>query len=222
MAELLIVQQQPDDARRQLSQLAASHPEDPRALHAMGALLEAEGKPHEALAWFQRAALLAPDNQEYRLSCQSVGGRSSTRAAAQTQAKGPQKNGLASKCAEPHETEANGTGPTHGPSSAPDVTDAEFAIAADHEETPPAVSGGNAARLVSAPTSPLRRAAPTTKLRKRPCRRSSPARIRPRRRSCLSMAKPHWPRGPGETHEVISVGLAGRRRRTRASRSQRP
>ncbi len=70
LAELMILEQQPEQASAQLKQILARHPQHPGALHAMGSLLEAEGKPQEALAYFQEASRLAPDNQEYKISCQ--------------------------------------------------------------------------------------------------------------------------------------------------------
>lgn len=75
LAELMILEQQPDQASAQLKQILARHPQHPGALHAMGSLLEAEGKPQEALAYFHEASRLAPDNQEYKLSCQTSGQR---------------------------------------------------------------------------------------------------------------------------------------------------
>ena len=75
LAELLLVEQQPEQARKQLQQVLAQHPNDAEALHAMGLLLEAEEKPAEAHAYFVRASQAAPENAEYRLSCQAAAER---------------------------------------------------------------------------------------------------------------------------------------------------
>jgi Tfp pilus assembly protein PilF len=156
MAEVLIVQQQPDHARRQLAQLAASHPQDPRAMHAMGALLEAEEKPQEALVWFQRAARLAPDNQEYKLSCQALGTRSPNRVARRAQATEPRPKASELKLAEPKGAGAT-TKAAEAPIATASRTEAEFGGIAEQEDEPPtpAVSKANAARLVSARGAPL-------------------------------------------------------------------
>jgi len=68
MAELLLVEQQPDQAQEQLKHVLARHPGNAEALHAMGLLLEAENKLPEAHVYFQQAAQAAPGNHEYRLS----------------------------------------------------------------------------------------------------------------------------------------------------------
>jgi Tfp pilus assembly protein PilF len=68
MAELLLVEQQPDQAQEQLKHVLARHPDDAETLHAMGLLLEAENKLAEAEVYFQRASQAAPGNHEYRLS----------------------------------------------------------------------------------------------------------------------------------------------------------
>ena len=76
LAELLLVEQHPDEARRCLEQVLLHHPNDAEALDAMGLLLEAEDKPAEAHAYFVRASQAAPENAEYRLSCQAAAERS--------------------------------------------------------------------------------------------------------------------------------------------------
>lgn len=68
MAELLLVEQQPDQAQEQLKHVLARHPDDAEALHAMGLLLEAQNKLPEAQVYFRRASQAAPGKHEYRLS----------------------------------------------------------------------------------------------------------------------------------------------------------
>lgn len=133
MAEVLILQQQPEEARRQLEQLVSRHPQDPRVLHAMGSLLEAEEKPQEALSYFERASRLAPDNHEYRISCQTAGA-------------GPASNLVRQTPAAPRGESA---GSTESSASSSRRTSADFAVATDREEDDPAVAG-NGALLASA------------------------------------------------------------------------
>ncbi len=134
MAELLIVEQQPDEARRQLEQLVSRQPNDPRVLHAIGSLLEAEDKPQEALSYFRRASRLAPDNQEYRISCQTVGQRLPARLADGSPTKQPAMPAKMS----------------NGSLNAPRHADVELAVAADQDKTPAAESPKAEAALVSA------------------------------------------------------------------------
>src|SRR6185295_11577342 len=68
MAELLLSEQQPEAAIAQLQQVLADNPSDPRAHHAMGLALEAEGQTDEAIESFKRAGELAPKNELYALS----------------------------------------------------------------------------------------------------------------------------------------------------------
>jgi tetratricopeptide (TPR) repeat protein len=75
MAELLLVEEQPEEAREQLKRVLAANPNDAEALHAMGLLLEAGDKLAEAQAFFDRAAQAAPHNHEFRMSRDAVAKR---------------------------------------------------------------------------------------------------------------------------------------------------
>jgi Flp pilus assembly protein TadD len=72
MAELLLVEQQTEQAREQLKQVLAHHPDDGEALHAMGLLLDAENRPAEAQVYYRQAAKAAPNNREYQISCEAA------------------------------------------------------------------------------------------------------------------------------------------------------
>ncbi len=155
MAELLIVQQQPDhcaaSACATCGQSASGYPRDARH----GGVAGGGGKAARSVGLVSARARLAPDNQEYKLSCQASARRSSDRVAVQSATTGT----------EPKRADATPK-PAEAPIATASRTDAEFAVVADHEPTPPAVSNANAARLVSGAAGSLQRTTPASRRRK--------------------------------------------------------
>lgn len=68
LAELMLLEDNPAAAMSQVKKTLDEHPENARAQHIMGLLLEAQGQPTEAQAFFARAVELDPKNEVYTLS----------------------------------------------------------------------------------------------------------------------------------------------------------
>ena len=74
MAELHLMDQQYEEAQAQVRQVLDVHPDDAEAQHTMGYLLDSSGQSTAALAHYQEAAELAPDNEMYRVSYETARG----------------------------------------------------------------------------------------------------------------------------------------------------
>ena len=72
LADLMLFEQQPDQAIQQLKQTLAENPSNARAQHTMGLVLEANGQTDEALPYFQRATELEQTNELFALSYQTA------------------------------------------------------------------------------------------------------------------------------------------------------
>ncbi len=81
LAEVLLSEDEFDVARGHVEQVLAAKPKDAASQHMMGLLLEAQCQDTEALAYYQRAAELAPDNEQYVLSYRIAAGESPVRLA---------------------------------------------------------------------------------------------------------------------------------------------
>ncbi len=74
LAEVLLSDQQLDAAEEQFRKAAELQPNDARIEHGLGPALEAQGRSAEAIAQFQRALELAPQDELYLLSLQTAQG----------------------------------------------------------------------------------------------------------------------------------------------------
>ena len=72
LTQVLLSEEKFDQARASLEPILAERPADARVQHTMGLLMEMQGKSEEALACYQRAAELEPENEEYALACRPV------------------------------------------------------------------------------------------------------------------------------------------------------
>jgi predicted Zn-dependent protease len=68
LAELMLLEDNPAAAMSRVKQTLEEHPENARAQHTMGLLLDAQGQTVEAQAYFQKAIELDPKNEVYTLS----------------------------------------------------------------------------------------------------------------------------------------------------------
>jgi predicted Zn-dependent protease len=74
LAELLLSEEEYDSARRHLELAIAQRPDHARSQHMMGLLLEATEQDAEAIVYYQRAAELEPQNEQYAQSCRTSAG----------------------------------------------------------------------------------------------------------------------------------------------------
>jgi len=72
LAEVLLTDNRASEALPVLEPAAAAHPENPGVQHMMGLVLDANGHPGEALAYYRRAVELEPDDEVYAASYQAV------------------------------------------------------------------------------------------------------------------------------------------------------
>ena len=78
LAELYLAEGRIPDAFDQAERALHNHPDDARAQYTMGLLLDATGRPADALNCYQRAATLEPESEVYAVSCRTAlepGGR---------------------------------------------------------------------------------------------------------------------------------------------------
>ena len=71
LADLWVAQERTEEAEEQLRLILQSDAAHAQAHHSLGLLLDVTGRSEEAAGHFRRALELAPDNEVYRLSCQS-------------------------------------------------------------------------------------------------------------------------------------------------------
>lgn len=76
-ADLLVDQQDLEGAAKQLREILSAHPDDARAEHALGVVLDAQGRGEDARQHYARAAEMDPQNETYRLSCRLAAGADS-------------------------------------------------------------------------------------------------------------------------------------------------
>jgi tetratricopeptide (TPR) repeat protein len=74
LAELLLSEEEYDSARKHLEMAIAERPDHARSQHMMGLLLEATDEEAEAIVYYQRAAELEPQNEQYAQSCRDSAG----------------------------------------------------------------------------------------------------------------------------------------------------
>ncbi|MBI3836511.1 MAG: tetratricopeptide repeat protein [Planctomycetia bacterium] len=74
LAELLLSEEEYESARKHLELAIALRPDDARLQHMMGLLLEATEQEADALTFYQRAAELEPQNEQYSQSCRASTG----------------------------------------------------------------------------------------------------------------------------------------------------
>ncbi len=67
-AEWCLLQELPDHAIENITHLCRANPEDARACHTLGMLLAATGRVEEAVAMYQQAAQLQPDDALYQFT----------------------------------------------------------------------------------------------------------------------------------------------------------
>ncbi len=65
LAEVLLLTGRHPEAFTQVEHALRDHPADPRVQHAMAVLLDASGRPEEARTFYDRAAELSPEFQQY-------------------------------------------------------------------------------------------------------------------------------------------------------------
>ncbi len=75
LAEWCLLSGRPEDATSRIAQLCRDHPHDAKAFHTLGTLLAATGRDRDALALFERAASLAPDDKMYQYAVKAASGR---------------------------------------------------------------------------------------------------------------------------------------------------
>ena len=66
LAEWCLLNDRPEQATSRVAQLCRESPDDARAFHTLGMLLTAAGRDRDALALYERAARLAPDDAIYQ------------------------------------------------------------------------------------------------------------------------------------------------------------
>lgn len=75
-AEWCLLANRPQEATSRIAQLCREQPNDARAFHTLGTLLAASGRDRDALALYERAAQLAPDDSMYHYTVDAASGRS--------------------------------------------------------------------------------------------------------------------------------------------------
>jgi tetratricopeptide (TPR) repeat protein len=72
MAEVCLADHRPQAAYEQVQQALAAHPHDAQVQYTTGLVLDATGQGDPALAYYERAAELEPDNEVYALGYQTA------------------------------------------------------------------------------------------------------------------------------------------------------
>jgi tetratricopeptide (TPR) repeat protein len=72
LADMLLEEKKPAEAIEHLQNVLEKDPLDAQAQHAMGLALDTKGDEHGALAYYERAAVLEPENEVYRSSHQAA------------------------------------------------------------------------------------------------------------------------------------------------------
>ncbi|MDA7980130.1 MAG: hypothetical protein MPJ50_15295, partial [Pirellulales bacterium] len=72
LAQLEILERQPQVIQAPLAQFCNQNPQDPSAQHMLGLVCESLGKKQAALARYQTAVKLAPDNLAYQASVDGI------------------------------------------------------------------------------------------------------------------------------------------------------
>ena len=73
MADVLMSTQQPLAALVQVQEALKYHADNPDVQYAMGLTLDLNGRPDEALAYYERASKAMPNNEAYSLSYRTAG-----------------------------------------------------------------------------------------------------------------------------------------------------
>jgi Tfp pilus assembly protein PilF len=73
MADVLLSSGKPNEALGQVQEALKYHADDPDVQYAMGLTLDANGRPDEALVYYERAAKATPGNEAYAMSYRSAG-----------------------------------------------------------------------------------------------------------------------------------------------------
>lgn len=74
LAEWCLLANCPDEAISRVAQLCRERPQDARAFHTLGTLLAAAGRDRDALALYERAAQLAPEDTMYQYTVDAASG----------------------------------------------------------------------------------------------------------------------------------------------------